>query len=222
MTSLRRRSPTFVSRDEVMRRLGVALAVVIIAAAGCSSSAKVGQSSTSVTAIPAPVTTVVDVYEPYSDGALAPGIAATAADSGTCIGGSIASDRPDAWRCMVANQPIDPCFSNPSHVQVACPSFQNIDAVTLINLTQPLPENLANPAAAKLPWRFQLSTGPLCGPSTGAAANTVDGMRPRGACGNSVEWFGEINQNVQPWSVLVQSSPGGNTLTRDTISAAWE
>ena len=212
------------SPDEIFRRLGVVLAVVIIALAGCSGSVKAGQSSTSVKATPAPTpaTTAVDVYEPYANGALAPGITASATHSGTCLGGSVRSNRPDAWRCLVANQPMDPCFSSPSEVQVACPSFQNLNTVTLINLTQPVPKNLANPARAKLPWRFQLSTGPLCGASTTASANPVDGMRPSGACGNSVEWFGQINQSVQPWSVLVQSAPGGNSLTRDNISAAWE
>ena len=220
----RRRLAPPASPDEIFRWLGLALAVVITALSGCSGSGKAGESSTSVKATPepTPATTSVDVYEPFAHGALASGITASATQSGTCLGGSIRSDRPDAWRCLVANQPMDPCFSSPSEVQLACPSFQNINTVTLIDLTQPLPKNLANPAGAKLPWRFQLSTGPLCGASTTASANPVDGMRPSGACGNSVEWFGQVNQSVQPWSVLVQSAPGGNTLSRDSISAAWE
>lgn len=225
--AVRRQLALHASPDEIIRprlAVAVAVAVVTIALAGCSGSVKGGESSTSVKATPSPTpaATAVDVYEPFADGALASGITASATQSGSCLGGSIRSDRPDAWRCLVANQPMDPCFSSPSKVQVACPSFQNIDTVTLIDLTQPLPTNLANPSRAKLPWRFQLSTGPLCAPSTTASANPVDGMRPSGACGNNIEWFGQVNQSVQPWSVLVQSAPGGNTLARDSISAAWE
>jgi hypothetical protein len=165
---------------------------------------------------------VIEVYEPYTNGALAATVTASAHQAGSCVGGSIASDRVDAWRCMAGNLIMDPCFSSPSGSQVACPSFQNIDSVTVINLSQALPRNLANPGSSSVPWQFQLVIGPQCRPSTGATATPVNGMQVSGRCSNDVDWFGHINQSVEPWAVVVQSAPGAHSVGRQTISKAWE
>jgi hypothetical protein len=100
---------------------------------------------------------------------------------GSCWTSSIASSRSDAFRCMIGNSIMDPCFKL-SAKAVACP--QNVAANTgvIINLTKPLPQ--ANPKAAAKPWRFQVvgSSGIMCNAGTG----TVVGNYPYYCTGNLV------------------------------------
>lgn len=100
---------------------------------------------------------------------------------GSCWTSSIASSRSDAFRCMIGNSIMDPCFKL-SAKTVACP--QNIAASSglIINLTKPLPG--ANPKSAAKPWRFQVAggSGIMCNAGTG----TVIGNYPYYCSGNLV------------------------------------
>lgn len=100
---------------------------------------------------------------------------------GSCWTSSIASTRSDAFRCMIGNSIMDPCFKL-SAKAVACP--QNVAANTgvIINLTKPLPQ--ANPKSAAKPWRFQVAggSGIICNSGTG----TVIGNYPYYCSGNLV------------------------------------
>lgn len=100
---------------------------------------------------------------------------------GYCWTSSIASTRSDAFRCMIGNSIMDPCFKL-SAKTVACP--QNVAANTgvIIKLTKPLPQ--ANPKSAAKPWRFQLAggSGIMCNAGTG----TVIGDYPYYCQGNLV------------------------------------
>ena len=100
---------------------------------------------------------------------------------GYCWTSSIASSRSDAFRCMIGNSIMDPCFKL-SAKTVACP--QNVAANTgvVINLTKPLPQ--ANPKSAAKPWRFQVAggSGIMCNAGTG----TVIGNYPYYCSGNLV------------------------------------
>ncbi len=100
---------------------------------------------------------------------------------GSCWTSSIASSRSDAYRCMIVNTIMDPCFKL-SAKAVACP--QNVAANTgvTINLTKPLPS--ANPKSAAKPWRFQVTggSGIICNAGTG----TVIGNYPYYCSGNLV------------------------------------
>ncbi len=100
---------------------------------------------------------------------------------GSCFTSSIASTRSDAFRCMIGNSIMDPCFKVASKI-VNCP--QNVAANTgaVISLTKPLPQ--ANTKGASKPWRFQLAggSGIMCNAGTG----TVIGNYPYYCSGNLV------------------------------------
>lgn len=100
---------------------------------------------------------------------------------GSCWTSSVASTRSDAFRCMIGNSIMDPCFKLSARA-VACP--QNVVANTgvIINLTKPLPQ--ANPKSAAKPWRFQVAggSGIMCNAGTG----TVVGNYPYYCSGNLV------------------------------------
>ena len=100
---------------------------------------------------------------------------------GNCWTSSNASTRSDAFRCMVGNSIMDPCFKI-SAKAVACPQNTASNIGVIINLTKPLPK--ANPSSAAKPWRFQVAggSGILCNAGTG----TVIGNYPYYCSGNLV------------------------------------
>ncbi len=86
----------------------------------------------------------------------------TARQSGHCWVSSIASQRSDAYRCMVGNSIHDPCFTLSQHA-VACPLDPGANTGLLISLTKPLPQSnrIANA------WQMQLVSGAMCNMGTG-------------------------------------------------------
>jgi hypothetical protein len=95
--------------------------------------------------------------------------AAGKAVRGYCWTSSIASLRSDAFRCMIGNSIMDPCFSVSSKV-VNCPENMSANTGTVIDLTQPLPENNLGHGGAP-PWTYQAAGGKgiTCNVSTGTA-----------------------------------------------------
>jgi len=93
------------------------------------------------------------------------------AQSGYCWTSSISIARPGAWRCMIGNSIMDPCFSLPgASGAVECgadplkgePGFR-------LNLTQPLPGPFPTPSASyQRAWLLLLSDGVGCVFLTGA------------------------------------------------------
>ncbi|MGH2832588.1 MAG: hypothetical protein ACRDK2_07415, partial [Solirubrobacteraceae bacterium] len=67
---------------------------------------------------------------------------ATHSKSGYCWTGSGTIDRNDAWRCLVANNILDPCFSS-AHAKgvVLCPIAPWEKSEIEIHLTKPLAHN---------------------------------------------------------------------------------
>ncbi|WP_298337222.1 hypothetical protein [Ferrimicrobium sp.] len=169
--------------------------------------------------------TKIVVYEPFTINGIAPGIKVTSQQSGSCWEGSIASNRPDAWRCTVANGIYDPCFSDPyGNGEVACPEATSPDQVMVIKLTQPLPYSMENPPSDAqtnpTPWAYQLTNGTRCGVSTGA--NTaIAGLTVWGFCANDDQLVGNINTSGEIWSVLMES-PNSTSLTSIKIAKVWE
>jgi serine/threonine protein kinase len=183
-----------------------------------------GTTAPPATTIPPSAATAVEVYMPYSNEGLAAGFTTAAIVGGSCWTGSLMAQRTDAWRCMVGNYIYDPCFSDAAGDQVACPSLDNLYAVVLINITQPLPEGSANTPTSTAPWEFQLADGPRCQHFSGAVGplQPINGTYPKGTCGTEITYFGDINQSLGLWTVLVQSAPGSDTLSPEPISRAWE
>lgn len=87
---------------------------------------------------------------------------ASAHQSGHCWTASIASQRSDAYRCMVGNSIHDPCFTLSSH-EVACPTDLQANRGIVISLTKPLPE----PNQTRTAWQMQLVSGAQCNMGTG-------------------------------------------------------
>ena len=86
----------------------------------------------------------------------------TARQTGYCWTSSIASQRSDAYRCMVANSIHDPCFMISAHA-VACPSNAISNSGVVLSLTKPLPESNVTANA----WMMQLTSGATCNIGTG-------------------------------------------------------
>lgn len=86
----------------------------------------------------------------------------TARQSGHCWTSSIASQRSDAYRCMVGNTIQDPCFAL-SQKEVACPTHIQANRGIVISLSGPLPE----PNAARSVFQMQLQSGAQCNRGTG-------------------------------------------------------
>jgi hypothetical protein len=89
---------------------------------------------------------------------------ATAHANGYCWVTSIASQRRDAYRCMVGNRIYDPCFER-SQEQVACPADASKNTGLLMTLTKPLPQPHASPIDNV--WQMRLASGALCSAGTG-------------------------------------------------------
>jgi len=91
----------------------------------------------------------------------------TARQTGYCWTASIASQRSDAYRCMVENSIHDPCFVLSEH-SVACPSDPASNSGVEVSLTKPLPES----TIAANAWMMKLTSGAMCNIGTGT---TIEG-----------------------------------------------
>jgi hypothetical protein len=95
--------------------------------------------------------------------------------SGYCWTNSIAVNRPEAWRCMVGNSIMDPCFETSVKNQVICNSnpIAQKSGVTL-KLTKPLPQSQIRTTEVR-PWIIKLADGGICQPYTGTMPITDKG-----------------------------------------------
>jgi hypothetical protein len=141
--------------------------------------------------------------------------------TGSCWTSSIASTRSDAFRCMIGNSIMDPCFKL-SAKAVACP--QNVAANTgvIINLTKPLPQ--ANPKSAAKPWRFQVAggSGIMCNAGTG----TVVGNYPYYCSGNLVCTIPAATTKWPTTFMAQCGTPGGPMTVKGAramfVTTLWE
>jgi hypothetical protein len=87
--------------------------------------------------------------------------------SGSCWSSSIASNRPDAWRCMVGNEIFDPCFSARRGV-VCAADPRRAGSGFLLRPTKPLP--VPDAGSQPQPFMVELSDGSICDRFTGTLA----------------------------------------------------
>ncbi len=108
----------------------------------------------------------------------------------SCQSHSLATTRPDAWRCVTA----DPCFEPPlgrgDYTVVACSSGPWLNEVVVLDLQYPLPDPQACREMAgcrppldlsRPPWALELANGARCTPFLGASW-FVAGLRANWAC----------------------------------------
>ena len=106
---------------------------------------------------------------------------------GHCWTSSNAVPRPDAWRCMIGNEIVDPCFASADRKLVICnpnpakgyPGFR-------LKLTQPLPKSdiPAGSVANDSGWLVELVDGTICRPVTGSSFE-VQGKAANYYCENT-------------------------------------
>jgi hypothetical protein len=172
--------------------------------------------------------TSVAVYRPFtSAGALKASIKVDETLSGSCFASSLASRRSDAWRCTVANDIYDPCFSDPTGgaAFVVCPEFgsppRRVDRIDLTD-DLPAPDNTAQPGTRRgLP--FVLLARPYagyCDLLTGSAG-TIGGRRVRYNCGLGGSLVGTLNRRPARWTTKLITEGDNPTLYTVRVRIAW-
>jgi hypothetical protein len=162
--------------------------------------------------------TRVVMYAPFGSGGLHAGYTVTSKMHGDCWTGSIASQRPDAWRCMVSNSIYDPCFSNAALTSVACPTNAFSKSVVLIVLDKPLPVKERNKGGSS-PWALSLSNGARCYMATGATG-AVAGMRLNYECSPTGWILGNADRSKRPWQAFYSSRSDGTQYKRVSVRVA--
>jgi hypothetical protein len=166
------------------------------------------------------------IYKPFNSAGQPVG-RVTHTYPGTCLGGSDASPRSDAWRCIVSGSTIvDPCFSSSkaSHF-VLCPTTGPwSNHVFKVRLNSKLPGRMANkgkPSTHGLPWALVTVEGWKCRLNTGAT-QTVGGKRQNYFCkGTSKSLWGAPQRGSEPWKIYVAGNHPKALHTKTGIRAAW-
>jgi len=162
------------------------------------------------------------VTDPIS-GKLRPGYIVSSKTSGSCWTGSLSARRPDAWRCMVANEIHDPCFAPAMDTHVVyCPDYRNRKSVLAIALTKPLPVQYANqgtPTSSGIPTRLALSDGISCTFITGATG-VVGGMRINYGCSDGRVLLGQVDRSSPRWRIYAMRRGGSSDVTLVEIETA--
>ncbi len=182
-------------------------------------------SATSPSSAPAqPAGTQVIEYNPWTAaGTLASGISATATQSGSCFSMSSATTAGGAYRCTVGNDLFDPCFSDASSGagEVACPSRDNPDSLTVIKLTSPLPASQTSAPASPLPWLLVLANGQHCNTNTGTVG-TLGGKNEYFICTDGGA-YGTPDESSSTWTITyAPSGVPASAMTQQDVTTAYE
>ena len=226
------------------RDLTALIAVVIVAATGCSSGgrpraiartstastgttarAPTSSKSTAITSLSTTtqhLTTAARTYRPWaSPGRLNPGFKVVGTLSSTsCFSGSIADpNNQDAWRCEGL---YDPCFAPRDETNVselACAVLPYLDdKVELLTLSRPLAKssNGFKPTGV-LPLVMVLSNGAQCSVIQGTA--TYPSYNYGCSLGPS-SYATPPDTTVQPWTVK-WIDKGANSAVTASVLTAW-
>lgn len=194
----------------------ILLAGIVLGAAGVTAQLALGAQSTQVV-----------TYAPFGSSGLHSGYTVTSKLHGRCSTGSIKSpQRPDAWRCMVANSIYEPCFSNAALSSVACPSDAFSKKVVLLILDKPLPVKERNNEGGlykhgPLPWALLLNNGARCYVTGGAYAPAeADTMRLNFQCSSKGWVLGYPDKSKQPWQVFYSASGDSTHYQRVSVRQA--
>jgi hypothetical protein len=156
--------------------------------------------------------------------------------AGNCWTTSIATNRPDVYRCMRGNQIFDPCFSsNTANVVVCDPNPALRKPGFAMRLTKRLP-TAAPPPGPVTPWMVQLDDGTICTPFTGTRETIAQHIiaygctKPGGALpasGPSTGLLGASMTHGHVWRVrkaVYTPGPMGKatgTIATVSIAAVW-
>jgi hypothetical protein len=103
---------------------------------------------------------------------------------GSCWTGSIATNRPGAWRCSVGNGIYDPCFSVTAAPDlVVCQRSPLTKRRLALKLTKPLP-TAQKTVCKDCVWAFELADGSTCTIAGTGTLAMVAGGPLRWGCSN--------------------------------------
>lgn len=153
--------------------------------------------------------------------------------SGYCWTGSIAIDRPDAYRCMSGNEIYDPCFAGRVKGYVVCdPNPAKGDPGRRMKLTKALPEPEGQTGSFEGAWLVELEDGTTCMPITGARGE-IEGKTPSYYCGGAkngtdINLLGDLDTSGPLWTAqkaTVAYTPSGEAKVIDSrkeaVKRAW-
>jgi hypothetical protein len=182
--------------------------MLLVVRAFCLSLAVAAMLSTPA---PGAAGTTVVVFRPWANGALMSGFTVLRKASGYCFTHSLATDRPDAWRCFEGNDILDPCFARSAHsFKAACAQTPFSRAVVLLSLSKPLSDSnypvtkWLQPKA--MPWGLRLASGDSCVFVTGAT-DVVDGDRLNYVCRKTGWIIGAPDRSTATWTARSAAWP---------------
>lgn len=189
-----------------------------------------------------PSRTAVRLFVPWlADGRLNPALTVRARltlegnpfTQTSCQSHSLATTRPDAWRCVTA----DPCFEPPlgrgDYTVVACANDPWRNEVVMLDLRYPLPDPQACREMAgcrppldlsRPPWALELANGARCTPLLGASW-FVAGLRANWACATADDQghgvvIGDLDRGHDLWRAFYLPEDGYVAEQVDVL-AAW-
>jgi hypothetical protein len=158
---------------------------------------------------------------------ISPGIKVSQKTKGICSSASLVNPRPDAWRCNIENETLDPCFSNASGHSVACIKSPWDKTAVLITLMLPLPINKVNSEnyLEQTPWGIELDNNLRCVSNHGSKTPTLAGMESNSICFNEsskitdIKFLDSFNQDLPTWLVFIKQED--LFLEQVPINTAW-
>lgn len=183
-------------------------AIVIICAIVCAFSISKAATVTHTTVV---------LVSPWSPNGLRSGFTVSAKVKGSCWTHSLASERPDAWRCADYDHGIyDPCFSGSLYKKtLACAEGPFLKGVVLMTVAKPLNDNMKLTGELwglrlrGAPWGLRLVNGDTCVFVSGATA-VFEGERLNYPCAGKTGWiFGSPNRSSAVWTARSVHWPDG-------------
>jgi hypothetical protein len=172
---------------------------------------------------------VIRHYEPWVDGAPAPGsIVITASGDANCWEGSIVSARADAYRCSTSptyegGNLFDPCFASPADGhRMLCPS-EPLGSRRLVAMTSsdPGPSNGPGTVNTDLPWEIGLADNVTCRLVSGASVQ-FQGLRANYFCSDRRWLWGGPDRSQPAWTIHVSRTGQPTHLDKVRIMTVWE
>lgn len=164
--------------------------------------------------------TVLKLYRPFGDVVDQTPATVKKILPGECIEPSSLVVREDAWRCMAANNVLDPCFVKTiaKNTTVICPPSPWIGDSIQIQVTA-MPDH--NPQQSldmsrHFPWAVELTNGDRC--QAIEPKETIDSMPIRYRCNNHKVLIGNLQRCKPVWSMLEKTPEG---LSNVEMSRAW-
>jgi hypothetical protein len=135
-----------------------------------------------------------------AQGTLSPQFRVGSRGVGYCWTASLATQAPDAYRCMQGNAIHDPCFAPPRRRGIVACFIDPWHRVTLLTLDRPLPRHGPATSGPLLPWAIVLMDGRQCTFFTGATA-AMGGQRINYGCIGGSLLIGDPNTGPPLWTI---------------------